>query len=214
MARIIKISIFISIILLNHWDCIGQNKVEDKIVQLTGLILTGDSLRAVPYATIYNKRSHRGTISDFRGFFSFVAHKGDTIRFSCIGFKEVKYKVPDTLSSNRYSMVQLMTHDTIYLSETIIYPWPTREQFKVAFLNTEVPEDDYDRAMRNLERAELKERLMQMPMDGGHNFKNYMNQYNSKLYYKGQSPPLNIFNPFAWAKFIEAWKEGKFKRQD
>lgn len=214
MARTLKISIFISIILLNHWDCIGQNKVEDKIVQLTGLILTGDSLRAVPYATIYNKRNHRGTISDFRGFFSFVAHKGDTIRFSCIGFKEVKYKVPDTLSSNRYSIVQLMTQDTIYLSETIIYPWPTRAQFKVAFLNTEVPEDDYDRAMRNLERAEMKERLMEMPMDGGHNFKNYMNQYNSKLYYKGQSPPISIFNPFAWAKFIEAWKEGKFKRQD
>jgi len=30
----------------------------------------------------------------------------------------------------------------------------------------------------------------------------------------GQVPPQNIFNPIAWAEFIQAWKRGDFKRKD
>jgi hypothetical protein len=207
--------IFLSFLFILNWETSqAQETRPPKAIQLSGLIVTGDSLMAVPFATVFHKRSLRGSVSDFRGFFSFVAREGDTIRFSSIGYKDVYYRIPDTLSANRYSIIQLMTQDTIHLAETIIYPWPTREQFKIAFLNTQIPDDDYDRAIKNLARAEMKERFAQMGMDGSQNFKNYMQQYNNKLYYQGQSPPIPIFNAFAWAKFIQAWREGKFKRTD
>jgi hypothetical protein len=35
-----------------------------------------------------------------------------------------------------------------------------------------------------------------------------------KASYAGQNPPQNIFNPAAWAEFIQAWKRGDFKRKN
>ncbi len=189
-----------------------DKKQKRKIIQLSGIIVTGDSLKPVPYTNIWVKNSRRGAISDFYGFFNITARELDTLRFSSVGFDEVHYIIPDTLTENRYSVVQVMTRDTLILPETVIYPWPTKDQFRYAFLNVKVPEDDYDRAMKNLARAEMKERLENMPMDGGMNFRNYMNQQNNQLYYAGQAPPMRLFDPFAWAEFFKAWRDGKFKR--
>ncbi len=184
------------------------------IIQFSGLVMTGDSLKAVPFTNIRVKNTHRGTISDFHGFFSITVRERDTLQFSSVGFKKVQYVVPDTLTSSRYSTVQLMTRDTIHLPETVIYPWPTREQFRYAFLNTEIPDDDLDRALRNLEREEMRERFKKMPQDGYSNYRHMTNQHAERLYYAGQRPPMRIFDPFAWGEFIRAWREGRFKRND
>jgi hypothetical protein len=34
------------------------------------------------------------------------------------------------------------------------------------------------------------------------------------LYYAGGTPPINLFNPIAWAQFLQAWQNGEFKRKD
>jgi hypothetical protein len=185
-----------------------------KVIQFSGLVLTSDSLAPVPFTNIWIKNSRRGTISDFHGFFSITLRESDTLQFSAVGFKVVTYVVPDTLTSSRYSTIQLMTRDTINLPETVIYPWPTREQFRYAFLNTDIPDTDYDRAMRNLERAELRQRFENMPMDGYGNFVHMNQQFGERLYYAGQRPPMRIFDPIAWSRFIQAWREGKFRRND
>jgi hypothetical protein len=185
-----------------------------KVIQFTGLVVTADSLAPVPFTNIWIQNTRRGTITDFHGFFSITLRERDTLQITAIGFKDVTYVVPDTLTSTRYSTVQLMTRDTINLPETVIYPWPTREQFRYAFLNTEIPNDDYDRAMKNLERAEMRERFEKMPMDGYSNFQHMNQQYGERLYYAGQRPPMRIFDPLAWSKFIKAWREGRFKRAD
>lgn len=191
----------------------GQ-RIPRRVIQLSGLVVTGDSLAPVPYTTVWVKNTRRGTITDFYGFFSIAVYERDTLRFSSVGFKEVLFVVPDTMSQPRYSAIQVMSRDTIYLTETVIYPWPTREQFRHAFIYAEIPDDDYDRAMRNLARAEIKERMQKMPMDGGMNFRNAMQQQSQRLYYAGQAPPMRIFDPLAWADFFKAWREGKFKRSD
>jgi hypothetical protein len=48
-------------------------------------------------------------------------------------------------------------------------------------------------------------------MDGPMNYRNFIEKTTSKYYYAGQLPPNNLLNPFAWARFIKAWKDGKFK---
>lgn len=111
-------------------------------------------------------------------------------------------------------MVQIMTNDTILLRETVIYPWPTPEQFKQAFIYSKVPDDELTIAQKNLDKMEMRERVRQMPMDGSMNYRNYMNQQVDRLYYYGQTQPISVFNPFAWAQFIKAWKRGDFKKKD
>ncbi|HET6244994.1 MAG: carboxypeptidase-like regulatory domain-containing protein [Bacteroidetes bacterium] len=186
---------------------------ENKIIQFSGVVVDGNDLQPVPFTSILIKNTRRGTVCDYYGFFSIVAQKNDTIEFSAVGYKKTSYIIPDSLQENRYSLIQMLFSDTILLRETIIYPWPTKEQFKEAFLNLRIPDDDLERAVKNLSLAELKERYNSMPMDGSMNFKNQMQQYQSKLYYAGQYPPNNLLNPIAWSKFIKAWKAGELKRE-
>lgn len=204
-----KIAFFFLIAFLSITSVSAQ-----KVLQLSGLVLTSDSLMGLPYATVLIKGTGRGTVTDYQGFFSLVVAKGDTIEFSCIGHRTNSFIVPDTLSLDRYSVIELLTRDTVYLPETQIFPWPTKEQFKQAFLSINIPDDDYERAKRNLDRDRMKEIGMSMKMDGKENADYYFRNESYKYYYYGQVPPMNIFNPLAWAKFIEAWKNGDFKRKE
>lgn len=183
------------------------------LVQFSGIVVTADSIHPVPFTNISIKNTPYGTVADYYGYFSLVAMQGDTIRFSAIGFKPGEYVIPDTITKKRYSLIQVMTRDTILLPQTVIYPWPSKEQFEEAFLNFDVPDDDYERARKNLDLAEMQERMEAYPADPSLNFKYSMYEQQQKLYYIGQTQPITILNPFAWAEFIKAWKEGKFRRQ-
>jgi hypothetical protein len=185
---------------------------QDKdLIQFSGIIVENDSLRPVPFTKVIIKSSGRGTIADYYGYFSFVAQKRDTIVFSALGYKKSQYIIPDSLSGNKYSLIHTLSADTIMLNVFTVYPWPTPEQFKKVFLSNNVPNDDLERAKNNLTREEMKEKFETMPMDGSMNYKNTMNQYNSRLYWAGQYPPNNLLNPFAWAQFVKMWREGKLK---
>lgn len=183
------------------------------LIQFSGVIITGDSLNPVPFTNVIIEQSGRGTVTDYYGYFSFVAQKGDSVLFSSVGHVNSRFIIPDTLANNKYSLIQIMSVDTIMLQETVVYPWPTREQFKDAFLAMELPDTDYDRARRNLEQADMIARMDAAMPSGAETFKYSMNQYQSRIYYAGQAPPINILNPIAWAQFIEAWKNGDFKTE-
>lgn len=196
----------------------AQENIENEdLIQFSGVVVTSDSLMPVPFATILVKHTNRGTTSDYYGYFSFVAQKGDTLVFSSIGYRDSEFYVPDSLVGNRYSLIHSMTSDTVELETVNIYPWPTPEQFKKAFLALNVPDDDLEIARKNLNPQLLAEKAEAMPMNGSLNFKWQNQQRANQLYYAGQlrtNNLSNLLNPFAWAQFIEAWKRGDFKRKD
>ena len=187
-------------------------EADENIVQINGVTMTADSLRAVPGAIIMLKNNYRGTVSNELGVFSIVAHKGDTLVFSEIGFRSKEFVIPTDIKGHYFSMVQLMTQDTFYLQETIIRPFPTREQFNYAFKYWDVPDDRYERARKNTEALMLRALAYTLPKDGAENQDAYLNIQAQQAVYYGQRPPSNIFNPLAWAEFYEAWKRGDFKK--
>lgn len=187
---------------------------EKKLVQLSGLVLTSDSLIGIPYTTVIVKGSGRGTVSNAQGFFSIVAAQGDELIFSSIGFIHGSYKIVDTLDEKRYSIVQLLTMDTVFLPETMVYPWPTKEQFREAFLALNIPAGDLEVAKRNLDKQRLMELGETLAYDPTETAQLYLRSEAQKFYYAGQAPPMNIFNPIAWAKFVQAWKNGDFKKKN
>ncbi|MCX6291965.1 MAG: carboxypeptidase-like regulatory domain-containing protein [Bacteroidetes bacterium] len=192
----------------------GQKLQKNDLVQFSGVVVTGDSLRPVPFASIMIKSTFRGTISDYYGFFSFVARMRDTVEFSALGFKKTTFIIPDTLTDNRCSLIQILKGDTINLPEARVFPWPSKEQFKEAFLTLHIPDDDMERAKKNLDPYKMIFLAENTPMDGSMNFRNQMQQQSSRLYYSGQLPPNNLLNPIAWAKFIQAWQDGAFKSRE
>lgn len=194
----------------------AQNQTIDKqkLIQFSGVVLTADSLQPIPFGSVIIRNANRGTLTDFYGFFSFVAMKGDTIDFQNIGYKTASYIIPNTLDDNHYSIIQVMIRDTINLRETVVYPWPSKEEFKRAFVQLNIPDNDMKRAQRNFELASVKEIQEQVAWDGSVNYKMALQQRTTQLYNAGQYPSISLLNPLAWASFIQAWKDGAFKKKD
>jgi len=212
----ILIPLFLSIIFFALSPLKAQENDED-LIQFSGVVVSQDSISPVPFATVMIKNTSRGTTTDYYGYFSFVAKKGDTVVFSSIGYKKSDFVVPDTLSGSYYSLIHSMTRDTVQLETVDVFPWPSAKDFKDAFLNLNIPDDDLAIARKNLDPELLQERAEEMPMTGSMNFKWQMQQRSNQLYYAGQSRMnnlSNLLNPIAWAKFIEAWKRGDFKRKE
>ncbi|MBK7408482.1 MAG: carboxypeptidase-like regulatory domain-containing protein [Saprospirales bacterium] len=189
--------------------------LREDLIQFSGMVLDGsdENLIPVPYTNILVKREGRGTYSDFNGFFSIVVRKGDVVEFSAIGYKTYELTIPDTLTDNRYSLVQLMTRDTINLPTAVIFPWPSREHFRLEFLAMDVNSELQARAAKNMTADNLDRMRSAIPYDGRENADYYLRQQASSYYYIGQTPPMQIFNPIAWKQFFDAWKRGDFKKK-
>jgi len=189
----------------------AQDESSTKLLQLSGVVVSGDSLTPVPFTSVMIKGSARGTICDYYGFFSLVVRETDTIMFSSVGYKAADFIVPDTLSSTRYSVIQMMQKDTITLPQANVYPWPSKEQFEQAFLSLNAPTDDYDRAFQNMTREDVRLAVQGVPLSAQGNYKYVVQQEYTRLYNQGLLPQISLLNPLAWAQFIEAWKKGDFK---
>lgn len=193
-------------------SCLGLNALGQKedLIQFSGVIR---NLKYEPVENVHiiNLRKGTGTTSNKKGIFSFIVQPSDSILFRAIGYKNSLVRIPDTLTDSHYPRDVYLLNDTIRLEEVKIFPWKSYEEFKVAFINLELPDDDMQRAMRNIEliKAQLN---MDFEPNADLAFKNTMRQQYEKLYYAGQYPSISILNPLNWIKFFEALKEGEFKQ--
>jgi len=185
----------------------------ENIVQINGVTMTADSLRAVPGVVVMVKNKNRGVAASEKGVFSIVVYKGDTLEFSALGFRPKEYIVPQQVPGQFVSMIQLMVQDTFYLPETIIRPFPSRDQFNYSFKYGHIPDDQYEVARKNTDALTLRALAYLLPKDGGENQSAYQGIQQRQAIYYGQAPPMNIFNPLAWAEFYEAWKRGDFRKK-
>lgn len=196
--------------LMLFFPLLSVSQQEENAIQLSGMI-RDEANKPVQFATIVVPNRYKGTVSDQRGMFSFIVYPNDTVRFSSIGFKSQFLVIPDTLESFHYPVDIRMESDTIHLAEIQIFRYGTYEEFREALINLRLPEDDYQRAMANI--ALIKSQIYSdTGADPGLNYKYFMQEQHYRSMYQGQTPPQNIFNPFAWAQFIQAIKEGRFRR--
>jgi len=186
----------------------------DSVVQLYGVIMTADSLVGIPAVSVMVKGQNRGTLSNNDGVFSIVVLKGDQVEFTHVSYKTKLVTIPRNLEGSQYSVIQLMVADTVYLPATIIKPRPTPEQFARDFVNSKVPDDDYEIARQNTSAAKRRVLLQTVPGDGGEASRIQFRNVANRAVYQGQTPPMNIFNPAAWADFIQSWKRGDFKNKN
>jgi hypothetical protein len=184
---------------------------EDRLIQFTGRVFD-DFLQPLPSAHIIIKNSKKGGLTDKEGKFSFIAHPLDTISFSVLGFKKSLVVVPTDLKEPFFTRDILMQRDTFMIAAVEVYPWKNYEEFKEAFLNLRVPEDDLERARRNI--ALIKTQLiLQHEPSPTENFNFIMQKQLDQTYVRGTYPTYQLFNIFAWEKFIEALKNGDFKNK-
>ena len=179
------------------------------LIQFSGVVLDQDSLTPIPFVSIVIKGTERGTVSLVNGFFSMIVKAGDELEFSSITHKSRTFKIADTLREKYYYAIQVLTKDTFDLPMVEIYAWPSKEDFKRAFLALDLNDSDGDRADRNLSREEMTYLERTQTASATENYKYVMQAYYTKVYTSGQQPMNNLLNPIKWAEFINAWRSGK-----
>ncbi|MBP9069991.1 MAG: hypothetical protein KBG47_10825 [Bacteroidia bacterium] len=193
----------------------GQVPAEKKkknYLQLSGVILDQDSLTPIPFVSIMVNDKGRA-VSDYYGFFTVVVSAGDMVQFLSASHKTRFYKVDDTCSLKHYYAIQVLTKDTIQLPVVDVYPWPSKDEFKRAFLSLDLASTDYDRADKNLNQQALTYIERTMTVSGSEAYKNTMQNYYTKVYTAGQQPQIQLMNPIAWAQFIDSWRKKNKKEK-
>jgi len=167
----------------------------------------------------------RGTFSNNEGFFSFVVKELDTVVVTSIGFQTRKIVIPADLNLKSLTLIIPLLDDTLVFAETVIYPWPSKDKFRQAFLEVEPDVTFTERAKENLSQGTLMAISQGLPKDGREQQHIYMQgmakgagylggQTNYAIFPGTNTPvPLSLLNPFAWAELIKAIREGKFKKE-
>lgn len=211
--------LFVCILFVGSISVLSAQKIKEpiKVVEFSGMVFyenTDGHPVPLPYTNVAVLGTSRGASADLDGFFSFVALPGETIIFSQIGYKTVEIKLADTLVSDKYQWIQIMTEDNILLPEAIIMPWPSREHFKQEFLAIDISDELRSNAQANLAEEKMREIRYSVPADGKETTSLVVKQQAADFIYSGQIKPQNIFSPLAWKKFIDAWRRGDFKKKD
>lgn len=181
-------------------------------VQLSGVVLDQDSLTPIPFVSIMVNEKGRA-VSDYYGFFTVVVSPGDVVHFLSLVHKTRSFKVDDTSSLKHYYAIQVLTKDTIQLANVDVYPWPSKDEFKRAFLSLDLVATDYDRADKNLNKEALTYIERNMTISGTEAYNNSMKNYYTKVYTAGQQPQMQLMNPLAWYQFVESWRKKNKKEK-
>lgn len=185
-----------------------------QVVQVSGLVVTGDSLSPLPYCTVFRSRDRRGTMTDARGFFSLPALTGDTLEFSSVGYVSQQAVIPEGGELARVNLVQPMGRDTVTMNDAFVYPWPSRERFRQDFLALGLPNQGLDPAWDSpMDPMDVYDRLSEVGRDGQSTSSSTLAAQAQQAGYAGQAPPVNLLNPVAWAQFLQALKSGDLRRQ-
>ena len=192
----------------------GQT-TEKKLVQFSGVIINTDSSTVVPYVNITNKTDRNQVFSaNYKGYFSFVAHEGDTLLFSAIGYKREGIIIPRDLPESKFTIMVKMKQEIINLPTVRVFPWASMDDFKREFLTMKFADDDLAIAAKNVSRESLAALASNLPRDGQEmqnlNFQNNHTRLVNRNMNQRMSNPL--LSPFAWGALIQQIMQGDKSR--
>lgn len=184
-----------------------------KVIQFSGLVVGGDSLYGLPGTAVMIPSSGRGTITNEFGFFSLPVQVGDSVLFQLLGFKK-KFMRIQSIQSDKQTVIVELDQDTILYPEIEIFPFPTEEEFKKAFLAMKPGNDPYWAARKNLNPALLQRMLAQSEMSGSESQAYYLQQQAYRTTSRNLAPAgyIALLNPFAWANFVRSVRRGDLKK--
>lgn len=184
-----------------------------RYVQVDGLVFDNENT-AVKYVNIISKGLRTGTETDERGIFSIISYPGDTLIFSSIGYQPTFAAIPAGVQKPRYTIDVTLIIDTINIGSVLVLPWKTYDEFKRAVVEYVPPMEKEMKIMQqNLALIE-RQILREMDIAPAAGYRYAMQQEAERVMTRNQTPVNNLFNPFAWAKFIKGLKNGLLKNED
>jgi hypothetical protein len=205
----IMLSLFVSSVFAQ------QITKEKQLIQFAGIITDVDSNTVVPYVTVTNlTNKEQRYAANYKGYFSFIAHPGDTLLYSAVGYKDLLLAIPSQINDSKYTAMVKMKAEIVNLPTVRVYPWATVEDFTRDFMSMKIADDDYAIAARNLSSESLGGLMMTLPRDGGEiqSINNRLNHDRALNKNMVQTNPL--LNPFAWGKLMQSIFKGDKVRSE
>ncbi len=109
-------------------------------VVLAGTIVNAGSDLPIPNVHILRKDGS-GTTSDKNGGFSLEVAIGSNVVVTHLGFINARITVPRDLTDNTYEIVVPLYNKDVTLEVVEVYPYPSREDFKIEFLSPQTAEE-------------------------------------------------------------------------
>ena len=187
-------------------------KQEQPLLQFSGIIHNADSVKAiVPYVSITNASYHNQVnISNYEGYFSFVAHEQDTIKFTCVGYEPVTIVIPSNVITKSYTVQVKLKPRIINLPVFRVFPWATTDEFRKDFLAMKIAADELEIARKNLNMSSILSESRYLPRDGTEPIGQEMHNAVSNSH----SITNPLLNPFAWGGLIKQITDGDKKRSN
>ncbi len=187
---------------------------EKPLVQFSGVIHNADSVKViVPYVTITNISNHNQVyMSNYEGYFSFVAHEQDTLVFTSIGYSNVQVVIPANVPSKSYTTQVWIKPRVINLPTFRVFPWATTDEFRKDFLAMKLADDDLEIARKNLERATNRAAGNNLPRDGQEISSSWAQNEHNAILNQHSLQPNPLLNPVAWGALMNQIAAGDKSR--
>lgn len=188
-------------------------KAEQPLVQFSGVVHNADSSNViVPYVTVTNVSYRNQTnIANYKGYFSFVAHERDTIKFTCVGYEPQTMVIPDNVGKS-YTVQVSLHPQTIHLPMVRVFPWATTDEFKKDFLTMKIADDDLENARKNLSHAAMSAEMNVLARDAQEIQSFNAQQMHMNLVNSHSLTPNPLLNPIAWGSLIKEITDGDKSR--
>jgi hypothetical protein len=146
-------------------------KQEIQVVQLSGVVLAGDSLTALEGVAVYVPGTTRGTHTRKSGYFSLPVVMGDMVVFAALGHEKLYLTVPTNTRGSDMTIRITLKKKENRLPTVEVMPWATENDLKHAVLRTKLPEEPTER-LPTIPPPVVYKSLTDMPaMDSDANFK-------------------------------------------
>lgn len=192
-----------------------QNPGDKKLIQFTGIITDVDSNTVVPYVTVTNL-TNKGQryAANYKGYFSFIAHPGDTILYSAVGYRDLLLPIPSQVNDTKYTAMIKLKAEIVNLPTVRVYPWATVEEFTRDFMSMKIADDDYGIALRNLSQESISGLMRTLPRDAGEISGINFRLNHDRLVNKNMVQTNPLLNPFAWGKLVQSIFNGDKSRSE
>ena len=104
--------------------------IPSRLVELSGVVVSSDSSKAVEDAQILSKKNFVGSFSDTLGRFNIIVSNDDSLMFSSLGYVRKVVPITDSILALPQPVVFTMTLDTVLIHEIVIHAFWDYETFK------------------------------------------------------------------------------------
>jgi len=191
-------------------------KADKPLVQFSGITYNADSAKViVPYVTVTNLSNHNSVyVASYRGYFSFVAHEQDTLRFTSIGFAVQDVVIPAKVTNKSYTLQIYMKPQAIQLPAFHMFPWATTDEFKKDFLTMKLADDDLENARKNLSKGALAATYSSLPRDANEIQSAIGQDMHNRVLNSHSLIPNPLLNTLAWGTLIKQIADGDKSRNN